>query len=59
MQVSIGEAVTGSATPVRHHHKRIQQPPTSTKSSDQTGVDSTFSVLQLNANRIGNKLIEL
>ena len=34
-------------------------PPTSTPSSDQTGDDSTFNVLQLNANGIGNTLTEL
>ena len=50
---SIGEVVGGHATPVRHN------PPPSTPSSDQTSANSTFSVLQLNANRIGNKLAEL
>ena len=34
-------------------------PPTSTPSSDQTSADSTFNVLQLNTNGIGNRLTGL
>ena len=34
-------------------------PPSSTPSSHQTSDDSTFNVLQLETNRIGNKLTEL
>ena len=34
-------------------------PPTPTPPTDQKSDDSTFNVLQLNANRIGNKLTEL
>ena len=59
MQLNIGEVVTGPATPVRHHHKSLYPLPTFSPSSDQTSDDSTFNVLQLNANGIGNKLTEL
>ena len=63
MQLSIGEVVIGHAAPVRHHHHQqhlhhllpLLHPPHKKKRSD----DSTFNVLQLNANGIGNKLTEL
>ena len=54
MQLSIEEVVTGHATPVRQH--LLPLPPTPTLLSDQNSDDSTFNVLQLNTNGIGNKL---
>ena len=59
MQPSIGENVIGPATPARPHspsnrHHQLDLPPTK-----QIIDDSTFNVLQLNANGIGNKLTEL
>ena len=47
MQLSNGEVVIGHAVLVRHHHQHLKV------------NDSTFNVLQLNANGIGNKLTEL
>ena len=59
MQLSIGEVVIGHAAPVRHHHQTPSPPPTPTPPTDKKSDDSTFNVLQLNANGIGNKLTEL
>ena len=55
MQPSIGEKVIGPATPAQTHnpcnrHHQLDLP---------LCDDSTFNVLQLNANGIGNKLTEL
>ena len=63
MQHSIGEIKIGPATPARpqrpsnqpHHHPHHLQPLLHLQISD----DSTFNVLQFNANGIGNKLTEL
>ena len=58
MQPSIGEKVIGPATPVRSQ----QSPPPSLSPAPPTkkiSDDSTFNVLHLNANGIGNKLTEL
>ena len=55
MQLSIGEVVIGHAAPVRHQHFHHLLPLLHLQISD----DSTFNVLQLNANGIGNKLTEL
>ena len=57
MQLIIGEVVIGHDAPIRHHHQHLHyllplfhiQ-----KKSDE----STFNVLQLIANGIGNKLTE-
>ena len=58
MQPSIGENVIGPATPARP--PQSQQSPPLTRSpappTEQISDDSTFNVLQLNANGIGNKL---
>ena len=62
MQPSIGENVIGPVTPARphspsnRHHQLDLSPAPPTK---QISDDSTFNVLQLNANRIGNKLTEV
>ena len=65
MQHSIGEIKIGPATPARpqrpsnqpHHHPHHLQPPA--PSAEQISDDSTFNVLQFNANGIGKKLTEL
>ena len=46
----------GHAAPVRQHLHHLLPP---TPPTDQKCDDSTFNVLQLNANGIGNKLTEL
>ena len=58
MQLSIGELVIGHATLVRHHHPTYSPLPTHTPPTDQNSDYSTFPILQLNANGIGNKLTE-
>ena len=55
----IGEVVIGHATPVRHHPKHLPHLLPHTPPTNQKSDDSTFNVLQLNANGIGNKLTEL
>ena len=63
MQHSIGEVKIGPATPARsqkpsnHHHHHLQ--PMLHLPNKLVMTDSTFNVIQLNANRIGNKLTEL
>ena len=61
MQLSIGEVVNGHATPVRHQHLHHLLPLLHlyTPPPDKKSDDSTFNVLQLNANGNGNKLTEL
>ena len=59
MQLSIGEVVIGHAAPVRHHHQHLHHLLTLLHLQIKKSDDSTFNVLQLNANGIGNKLTEL
>ena len=63
MQFSIGEVVIGHVVFVRQHHQHLHHLlhpySTPTPPTDQKSNDSTFNVLQLNANRIDNKLTEL
>ena len=61
MQPSIGEKVIGPATPGLAPQSQQSPPPTRspTPPTKQISDDSTFNVLQLNANGIGNKLTEL
>ena len=56
MQLSIGEVVIGHATLVRHHHQHLHHLLLHLQIKKD---DSTFNILQLNANGIGNKLTEL
>ena len=62
MQHSIGEIKIGPARPQKN--QQLTPPPPSTTptlapSAEQSSDDSTFNVLQFNANGIGNKLTEL
>ena len=61
MQHSIGEKVIGPATSARPHSPSNRQTPTRSPAphTKQISDESTFNVLQLNANGIGNKLTEL
>ena len=61
MQPSIGEKVIEPATPAWPPQSQQSPPPTRspTPPTKQISDDSTFNVLQLNANGIGNKLTEL
>ena len=66
MQHSIGEIKIGTTTPARpqrpsnqHHQPPPSPTPTPAPSAEQISDDSTFNVLQLNANGIRNKLTEL
>ena len=62
MQPNIGEKVIGPATPARPQSQQSPPPtrsPAPASPTKQISDDSTFNVLQLNANGIGNKLTEL
>ena len=65
MQHNIGEIKIGPATPARPQRPSNQPTapppspsPTPSPSTEQISDDSTFNVLQFNANGIGNKLTE-
>ena len=58
MPLSIGEVVIGHATLCSTPPPTPSPAPTPTPPSDQNSDDSTFNILQLNANGIGNKLTE-
>ena len=62
MHHSIGEIKIGPATPARPQKTQQSTPPPPSPSptpAPQISDDSTFNVLQFNANGIGNKLTEL
>ena len=66
MQHSIGEIKIGPEPPARpqrpsnqSHHDPQSPSPTPAPSAEQISDDSTFNVLQFNANGIGNNLTEL